>query len=109
MHLRKLLSGLEAVARDVGAPVRYEALRLPRAPKEGRAGEVGRGGLVRLGARAVIVCDERLPVVDKIHVVAEALARFDVALLHLPPLLAARIHRLRVGRSLCVGKRGGLR
>jgi len=95
MHLRRLLRGLESIARDAGAPVRYESLRLPRAGADGRAGEVGRGGLVRIGARALIVCDERLPVIDKIHVLAEALRQLDVTVLRLPPLLQARLRRRR--------------
>jgi hypothetical protein len=106
MHLRQLLRGLEAVARDAGAPVRYESLRLPKASDGARAGEVGRGGLVRLGDRALIVCDERLPLVDKVFVVAEALGRLDVTLLHLPPLLAARLAHRR-GRPFARPRRDG--
>lgn len=86
------LRELEALARKVGAPVRYEAVRVGL-PRDDRR-VTGRGGLVRVRGQAFIVCDESLPAIDKVFVVAEALAALDVEYLHLPQLLRARIrHR----------------
>lgn len=86
------LRELEALARKVGIPVRYEAMRVGL-PRDDRR-VTGRGGLVRVRGEAFIVCDAALPAIDKVFVLAEALAALDVEYLHLPQLLRARIrHR----------------
>jgi hypothetical protein len=88
VDLRKTLRQLELLARRLGAKVRYESIELP-------GGDVGlgRGGLCRIGGRAVILCDEHLPLVDKVSVLAEAIASYGVMPLHLPRALRAKLQR----------------
>jgi hypothetical protein len=98
--LKRTLKSLETLARKLGVKVRYEAIVLPgRDANDGstRVGEasIGRGGLVRLHGAPVIVCDVGLPVVDKVSVLAEALARFDVATIGLSPILRSRLRARR--------------
>lgn len=86
------LRELEALARRASIPVRYEAVRVGL-PRDDRR-VTGRGGLVRVRGETFIVCDASLPTIDKVFVLAEALAALDVEYLHLPQLLRARIrHR----------------
>lgn len=85
------LRELEAIARQVGAPVRYEAMRVGL-PRDDRR-VTGRGGLVRVRGAASIVCDESLPPIDKVFVLAEALAALDVEYLHLPNLVRSLIRK----------------
>ncbi len=85
------LRELEAIARKVGAPVRYEAMRVGL-PRDDRR-VTGRGGLVRVRGATSIVCDEGLPPIDKVFVVAEALAALDVEYLHLPNLVRSLIRK----------------
>ncbi|MFI5302088.1 MAG: hypothetical protein ACHREM_28690 [Polyangiales bacterium] len=99
--LRRTLKSLETLARKLGVKVRYEAIVLPgREANDGssRSGEasVGRGGLVRLYGAPVIVCDVGLPIVDKVSVLAEALARFDVQTISLSPIVRSRLRARRV-------------
>ncbi|MBL8716171.1 MAG: hypothetical protein JNL79_09260 [Myxococcales bacterium] len=84
------LRELESIARKVGAPVRYEAMRV--GPRDALR-VTGRGGLVRVRGVASIVCDETLPPIDKVFVVAEALAALDVEYLHLPNLVRSLIRK----------------
>ena len=91
-QLRASLQALEALAARAGAPVRYESFKVLR-PKERETSSVARGGLVRLGPRALILCEQALPVIDKIAVLAEALASLGVEVLDLPPVLRARLRR----------------
>lgn len=102
--LRTTLRALEDLATGIGATVRYEDLKIPKTSRD-PAGSVARGGLVRVGGRTVILCEQRLPVVDKVAVVAEALASLGVELLHLPPLMRARIGRSRAPRPRIVARR----
>lgn len=90
--LRASLHDLEAHAARAGVPVRYETFKLLRG-KERETSSVARGGLVRLGPRSFVLCEQNLPLIDKIVVIAEALAALGVDVLDLPPLLRARIHR----------------
>ncbi|MBI2395315.1 MAG: hypothetical protein HYV09_37445 [Deltaproteobacteria bacterium] len=88
--VRTRLKTIEALAARAGVPVRYEKLELPRARE--RSGAVARGGLVRLGKQRFVLCEAGLPAIDKIAVIAEALASIGVDVLDLPPVLRARIH-----------------
>lgn len=83
--LRATLRRLEKLAREVGSPVRYDAVL----PKTG--GYVVRGGLCKVNGRSMIVCDEALPLVDKVAVVAEVLAANGIEIFELPPILRARL------------------
>ncbi len=90
--LKKTLRHLEALARKLGAKVRYESMRLP-------GGDVGlgRGGICSVGGRRVILCEERLPLVDKVSVLAEAIVSCGVVPMHLPRPLRLRLQR-RIAR-----------
>ncbi len=80
-----MLRRLERLAREVGTPVRYDAVL----PKKG--GYVVRGGLCKVKGRLLIVCDEALPLVEKVAIVAEVLASRGVEVFELPPILRARL------------------
>lgn len=70
--------------------MRYESFRLP-----GGMRDQARGGLVRIGKQRLILCDATLSLIDKIGVIAEALAAIGVDVIDLPPVLRARIHGTR--------------
>ena len=89
--VRATLKNLEALARKAGVEVRYEPMRVGAA----KDGGTGRGGLVRLRGQAFIVCDIGLSPVDRLFVVAEALAELGVEWLPLPPIIRARLGRRR--------------
>jgi hypothetical protein len=88
VDLRKTLKQLELLAKKLGAKVRYEPIELP-------GGDVGlgRGGICRIAGRPVILCDARLPVIDKVSVLAEAIATYGVVPLHLPRSLRLKLQR----------------
>ena len=92
LDLRKTLRQLEALARTLGAKVRYESMKLP-------GGDVGlgRGGVCRVGGRTVILCEQHLPLVDKVSVLAEAIVSYGVVPMHLPRPLRLRLQR-RIAR-----------
>lgn len=91
-NLRASLRDLEALAARAGVPIRYEAFKVLK-PKERETSNLARGGLVRLGPRSFVLCEQNLPVIDKIVVIAEALASIGIEPLELSPLLRARIHK----------------
>ena len=70
--------------------MRYESFRLPRGARDH-----ARGGLIRLGKQRLILCETTLPLIDKIGLIAEALASIGVDVIDLPPVLRARIHHTR--------------
>ena len=55
----------------------------------------GPGGLCWLRGKPVVVMDVGLPLLDKIGVMAQALAAFDLEVLYVPKALRARIDRRR--------------
>ena len=82
-----ILRALEALASRIGVSVRSEPFALSVLE--------GRGGLCRLRGEHVVVMDARLPILDKIAVLAAALAAFDLEAIYVPPLLRASIQRRR--------------
>jgi len=84
-----ILRALEALAARIGVAVRSEQFDLSVIE--------GRGGLCRLRGEPVVVMDARLPVLDKIGVLAAALSAFDLEAIYVPPLLRASINRRRRG------------
>lgn len=98
---RKTLKELEILARKLGARIRYEAIELP-------GGDVGlgRGALCRIAGRPVILCDARLPVVDKVSVLAEAIATYGVVPIHLPRALRLKLQR-QIARAAALTRAGG--
>lgn len=93
--LRATLHELEGLARKLAMPVRYDVIELGRKRGESssRSEWVVRGGLCRLHGRSMIVCDARLPLVDKVVVIAEVLAAQGVEVMALPPLLRSLARR----------------
>ena len=81
----RIHSELLKLAFRMGVEVRAEAFDL-------RVIE-GRGGLCWLRGRPIVVMDVGLPLLDKIGVLADALAFFNLEALYVPPALRARIDR----------------
>ena len=90
--LRASLHELETHAARAGVPVRYESFKVLKG-KERETSSLGRGGLVRLGPQSFVLCEQSLPLIDKIAVLAEALSAIGVDVLDLPPIVRARIQR----------------
>ena len=85
--LRQKLKNIETLAARAGVGLRYESFRLPKGARD-----YARGGIVRLGKQRFILCEQSLPMIDKIAVIAEALASIGISVVDLPPVLRARIH-----------------
>ncbi len=81
MDPEDVLRELEALAGRLGVLVRFEPFDL----------DLGKGGLCRLRGRPLVVIDARLPLLDRIAVLSQALACFDLEAVYLPPLLRARL------------------
>ncbi len=90
----EVLSELQKLAGRIGVAVRYEVFDLRVI--------AGRGGLCRVKGQHVIVMDAGMPVLDKIGVLADALATFDLDALYVPPFIRMRVqerHRARLARQ----------
>ena len=79
-----MLGELERLARRLGLEVRFEAFD----PKSTR-----RGGLCTLRGSPVVLVDAHATTLDKVGVLCDALARFDIEVMYVPPVLRARIQR----------------
>lgn len=84
---RAMLRALEELARRVGLEVRIEPQWL---------GGASAGGLCRLRGVPVVLLDGLAPMHERIGVLCEALAQFDLETVFLPPAL----------RTLLSGRRG---
>jgi hypothetical protein len=82
-----ILAELVRLAGRIGVSVRAEPFDLKVIE--------GKGGLCWLRGEPIVVMDAGLPVVDKIGVMARALAAFDLEAIYVPPLLRAKIGRTR--------------
>ncbi len=82
-----ILAELQRLAKRIGLAVRAESFDLKVIE--------GRGGLCWLRGQPIVVMDARLPLLDKIGVLAEALAAFDLEALYVPPFLRAKIRARR--------------
>lgn len=80
-----IFAELQRLAARVGVEVRAERFDL-------RVIE-GRGGLCKLRGRPVVVMDAGLPLLDKIGVMAEALAALDLQAIYVPAFLRAKVTR----------------
>ncbi|MEI7894778.1 MAG: hypothetical protein WCI05_16900 [Myxococcales bacterium] len=87
---KQIFAELQKLAKRLDIVVRSE-------PFELRVLE-GRGGLCWLRGQPTVLMDSESPLVDKIGVLAEALAAFNVEVLYLPPIVRRRIARPRVQR-----------
>lgn len=79
MTPRRVLSELESVAARLGVAVRAEPFL--------KGVLDGRGGLCWVDGKAVVVMDEKLPVPDRIAVLASALAQLDLDTTQVPLLV----------------------
>jgi hypothetical protein len=86
----EILTELEKLALRLGVPVRFELFDLRMA---------GKGGLCRLRGQPLILVDAGLPLLDKIGVLSEALASFDLEAIYVPPVLRARLESNRGNRK----------
>jgi len=84
---RRVLSELESLAARLGVPVRAEAFS--------KGLLEGRGGLCWVDGKALIVMDEKLPVPDRIAVLASALAQLELDSTQVPLFLLQTIERSR--------------
>jgi hypothetical protein len=82
-----VLSELEALAVRLGVSVRAEAFS--------KGVLEGHGGLCWVDGKALVVMDEKLPVPDRIAVLAGALAQLDLGRLVLPEPVQAAIDARR--------------
>jgi hypothetical protein len=89
----EILAELEKLANRLGVIVRFDSFD---------AKSVAKGGLCRVHGSSLIVIDAGLPVMDKIGILSDALATFDLEAIYLPPVLRARLERRR-------GRRGPVR
>ena len=89
--LRATLRQLEELADKLGTPVRYDTIVQPRGTKAGGGYRI-RGGLCRVRGKSLIVCDEALPLVDKVFVLAEVLSGLGVELIAMPEVVRKRVH-----------------
>jgi len=80
-----MLRELERLARRIGLEVRFEAFD-PLAARK--------GGLCTLRGSPLVLVDAHAPTLDQVAVLCQALARFDVEVLYVPPALRAKIQRL---------------
>jgi hypothetical protein len=85
----EILAELEMLAGRLGVVVRFDAFDAKLASK---------GGLCRLRGSPFVVIDGGLPILDKIGILSEALAMFDLEAIYLPPILRMRLGQNRPTR-----------
>jgi len=79
MDDRSKLEHLEDLAGKVGLTIRYESLKAE--------GSLHTGGYCRIKGRDFVIVNKKASIRDKIHVLAEALKRFDLNHLYVLPSL----------------------
>lgn len=101
MTAGRVLAELEALAARLGVAVRAEPF--------GKGVLRGRGGLCWVDGKALVVMDEGLGREERIGVLAEALAKFDLGsvTLTLPDAVRERIDAARAGKKKRPGKKKG--
>jgi hypothetical protein len=85
------LRELSALAGRLEVDLRFDPFDSLR-----QIGPVAHGGLCRLHGRPTILVDERLSVLDKIEVIAQALSTLDLDRVHMRPEVRAELERRRV-------------
>ena len=93
----RVLAELEALAVRLGVEVRREPF--------GKGLLEGRGGLCWVKGRPLVVMDEKLPLPERIGVLAGALGEFDLEAVHLMPAVREAIETAREGRSMGAPRR----
>jgi hypothetical protein len=92
----EILAALAKLASRLGVVVRFDAFD----PKlAGATTGASKGGLCRVRGASFIVIDGGLPIMDKIGVLSEALATFDLQAIYVPPVLRTGIERRRARRG----------
>jgi hypothetical protein len=81
----QLVQALEEVAARLGIEVRYDVM--DRNHPLGGAG----GGFCRLRGKPIVLLDSRLTPTDRVAVLAKALARFDLDMIFLAPIVRKTI------------------
>lgn len=86
MKAAQQVEALEAVAESLGVSVCYEPM----------AGIVaGRGGLCRVRDQYRIIIDRRLKAPERVQILVDSLARFDVASVEMPDLIRGLLQGAR--------------
>lgn len=80
----QMLKQLLGLARQLGIVVQQDGF-------DARA--TRNGGFCLLRGTPLIVLDENSPTMEKVGILCDALSRFDVEYLYIPPLLRARLQR----------------
>jgi hypothetical protein len=75
------LGQLEELAQRLGITVRYEALKGDGAPHP--------GGFCRIHGQDVVIVNKKATGMEKIHVIAGALKRYDLSQIYMLPSLRA--------------------
>ncbi|MBW2000357.1 MAG: hypothetical protein JRJ29_20665 [Deltaproteobacteria bacterium] len=73
----RLLGQLEELADSLGIAIRYEKLK--------GEGQARGGGLCRLRGKYFLIIDSRARTSEKVDILAESLARFDLSNVYLKP------------------------
>ncbi len=79
MNDEVLLYQLQELTEKLGISVRYENLNLEESS--------GRGGICRINGEHVLIIHSKATVKEQIHVVVEALKRFDLGDIYVKPVL----------------------
>jgi hypothetical protein len=79
---RRELRQMEDLAEKLSIPVRYES------------GEM-RGGLCRVGSNWQVILNRDLPLEEKVDLLAESLAQFDLDEVYVPPRLRRLLDEIR--------------
>jgi hypothetical protein len=88
----EILAELERLANRLGVAVRFDVF-------DAKLASASKGGLCRVHGEQLIVIEGGLPILDKIGVLSDALATFDLAAIYLPPILRSRLERNRSPRG----------
>lgn len=99
MTAGRVLAELEALAARLGVAVRAEPF--------GKGVLRGRGGLCWVDGKALVVMDEGLGREERIGVLAEALARFDLGSVTVAEAVRERIEAARAGKKRRPAKKKG--
>jgi hypothetical protein len=95
----RVLAELEALAARLGVAVRAEAF--------GKGLLRGRGGLCWVDGKALVVMDEKLAVLERIGVLAGALAGFDLDAVSVAPVVRERIEAAKGGGKKKAARKKG--
>lgn len=77
LHLQALLSEFERISEKLDVPVHYDNITKVRSE----------GGLCRIAGKHTIVLNRKLPIKQRIHLLANCLQELDLDQIYLPPMM----------------------